>query len=579
MAPLSPVLTNFYANHANHHQLATQEPLLCCTILMISSRHHALPGAGGASRSYFIHDRFWKYCQHFISRLIYGQEKGSTAKTRTLGSIEALLLLSEWHPRSLHFPSESDGWDSDLIPSVSDVDENEPSTPGGPSNKWLEDVVEPARRSDRMSWMLLGCALSLAHELDVFDDDRDLNEPIDESTSVRTSRVKRLLFVFVNQLASRLGKLSMLPQNLTYAVINEPRSRQSGNDYWDTFMCAWTDLTKLNKSLSEQAFQSKAATQQLLRSGRYVGLLELFQPLLGQWQDKYLDNQGQSTQAPSHHQQQLTPSTDIPSALRDVLFIEYQYARVYTNSIGMQAVCERAFAEQTLQSKPQPLDSLSKPFDACDQSFIQEVISASCDMLEKVISLAETNTLRFAPVRVFLRITASSVFLLKAMSIGIRNDRLRPVLHVLHRSVHALRHSVLDDMHLATSYAGLLETHINRLQKGFSSKRVRPSRPVTRRPSVDGEEYATAGDGGGGGGGAYAQQFQDDNVAPEGFGQAATQTDDWLSLPIDFDGTSTGDWLSLPFDPAMAPFGPTGAAIFPAGLDDDGLNFIWNLPT
>jgi len=107
MAPLTPVLTNHFASHASHFQLVTQEPLLCSTILMISSRHHTLPGPQGTSRGCFIHDRFWKHCQHLITRLLFGQEKGSTAKIRTLGSIEALLLLSEWHPRALHVIAES----------------------------------------------------------------------------------------------------------------------------------------------------------------------------------------------------------------------------------------------------------------------------------------------------------------------------------------------------------------------------------------------------------------------------------------------------------------------------------------
>jgi len=84
---------------------------LCSTILMISSRYNVLPGVGGASRGYFIHDRLWEHCQRFVMRIMLGQEKASNARTRTVGSIEALLLISEWHPRALHFPTASDGWD------------------------------------------------------------------------------------------------------------------------------------------------------------------------------------------------------------------------------------------------------------------------------------------------------------------------------------------------------------------------------------------------------------------------------------------------------------------------------------
>jgi hypothetical protein len=98
-----------------------------------------------------------------------GQEKFSKAKTRHLGTVEALLLLSEWYPQALHFHSEVDGWDSDLMytaPSRLDP----PPTEGSPmQSRWKEDVVEPTRQSDRMSWMLVSSALALAHELGVFD--------------------------------------------------------------------------------------------------------------------------------------------------------------------------------------------------------------------------------------------------------------------------------------------------------------------------------------------------------------------------------------------------------------------------
>jgi len=293
MAPLSPVLLDHFADHANHYQLVRCEPLLCCTILMLSSRYHVLPGSGGASRSYYIHDRFWKHCQHLISRLMFGQEKGSLAKTRTVGSIEALLLLSEWHPRALHFPPEADGWDSDLL--LTAVDDTVPQSNGRPPNRWLEDVIEPARRSDRMSWMLLGSALSLAHELNVFDDGEETGTATssDEGESAlhldKRARTRRLLYVFMTQLSLRLGTMSMLPQNLPQVVNNKYASRHTS---WQTFMLAWIELTKLLKSVADMAFPSKSFTQELFRSGRYVSLLEHCQLLLDHWKKNHLDETG-----------------------------------------------------------------------------------------------------------------------------------------------------------------------------------------------------------------------------------------------------------------------------------------------
>ncbi|GES63998.1 putative C6 transcription factor Aro80 [Aspergillus terreus] len=170
MAPYTPIITDFYAHHANHYWLITQEPTLCCVILLISSRHSVLSNAGGSSREQSIHNRLWQHCQHLILRIILGQEKLSKAKTRHIGSIEALMLLAEWYPRALHFPPENDGWDSDLILTV--PDERDPPLPTEETvmlkERWREDVVEPARRADRLAWMVLSSALALSHELGIF---------------------------------------------------------------------------------------------------------------------------------------------------------------------------------------------------------------------------------------------------------------------------------------------------------------------------------------------------------------------------------------------------------------------------
>ncbi|KMU82584.1 hypothetical protein CIHG_00365 [Coccidioides immitis H538.4] len=301
MAPLSPILSNFYSHHRNHYWLITQEPVLCCTILMISSRYHTLPGVGGASRGFFIHQRLWQHCQHLIMRVMLGQEKGSKAKTRTVGTIEALLLMSEWHPRSLHFPPESDGWDSDLMMTSPDhiTSAISPDMSVSAPNRWLEDVIEPARRSDRMSWMLLGSGLTLAHELGIFDADDSrarsmISSPEMESQGVdinlRRYRIQQLLYVFINQLASRLGCMSLMPQSLNHAVLapfSQP-ALQMG-DEWHSFMNSWIELTKLSKSVTDMFFPSASLTRQQFHSGRYIGLLDHFRPLLSQWRQKHLD--------------------------------------------------------------------------------------------------------------------------------------------------------------------------------------------------------------------------------------------------------------------------------------------------
>jgi hypothetical protein len=124
-----------------------------------------------------------------------------------------------------------------------------------------------------------------------------------------------------------------------------------------------------------------------------------------------------------------------------MLHIEYQYVRIYTNSLGMQAVVERTLAE-TDPDVPQE-DTLSFNLEPRDYDFIQEVVDGSCQILQKVCQLSETGALRYSPVRIFLRITTSSIYLIKGLSLGSRNQKLQSSLDILEGAIRALRASGL----------------------------------------------------------------------------------------------------------------------------------------
>lgn len=298
MSSLSPILTDFYADHRHHRELITCDPVLCCAILMLSSRYHILPGPGGESRNFFIHHRLWQHCQQLVTRLIFGQERTANSQLRRIGTIEALLLMSEWHPRSLHFPPESDGWDTDLI-----IKAPQPRGEDGlPKNRFLEDIIEPSKRSDQMSWMLLGAALSLSHELGIYDLDESNRSwslayegciPGDQ-IKLRRQRVQRLLYVYINQLAWRIGCVSLMPQSLNHAILNRQTSRnlRHYSDQWLAFMDSWMDLTKLAKSVTDMFFPSADFARQQLHSGRYIDLLDHFRPLLLKWEQEHLRREG-----------------------------------------------------------------------------------------------------------------------------------------------------------------------------------------------------------------------------------------------------------------------------------------------
>lgn len=298
MNPLSPILTDFFASPQNHFYLVTQEPLLCCTILMISSRYHNLPGVGGCSRAIFIHQRLWQHCQHLLLRVTLGQEKVSKAKTRNIGSAEALLLMSEWHPRSLQFPPDSDGWDSDYL--LTQLDARDPPCDEGipVSARWREDIVEPTMRFERMSWMILNSALALTHELGAFDP--IIHVPVQDNTlgpdtehylanlKLRTERIRPLLFVFINVLSSRIGCTSPMPS--ATGVLNPESTSllRKSNKEWLSFMTSWIELTKMASSVMDTMFPQMNMSLSSDPTDNFLAMLEEKQALLADWRQRNL---------------------------------------------------------------------------------------------------------------------------------------------------------------------------------------------------------------------------------------------------------------------------------------------------
>lgn len=237
LAPFTPICSSSFQDPSMHQRLLEEEPILACTILMLASRYMRFSGPGAVSRGFMIHERLWNHLQGMISRMIFGQEQftsgandngtyadppsGSASESalagssfgslRTLGTCEALLLLSEWHPRSLHVPAGDDG-DSML---VRDEVWRTRATTTGIGGRIRIDWLEPVWRSDRMCWSMLGNALALAVELGIFDEydnttigaresRRDIwNNPL---SSQRAYLVQHLLWVYLTQTSGRLGR-------------------------------------------------------------------------------------------------------------------------------------------------------------------------------------------------------------------------------------------------------------------------------------------------------------------------------------------------------------------------------------
>ena len=138
----------------------------------------------------------------------------------------SLLLLSDFHPRSMHFPPNDDDEDI-LVPDEAGLKdlssvENNILPPGSEST--FAGWTEPAVRSDRMSWSLIGFAHALAYELGIFGTYSDGIVTVDGRVKrqggplthhKRADRLERLLYIYMTQACGRFGFPSMYPDNIT----------------------------------------------------------------------------------------------------------------------------------------------------------------------------------------------------------------------------------------------------------------------------------------------------------------------------------------------------------------------------
>ena len=111
----------------------------------------------------------------------------------------------------MHFPPGDDG-DEILALTEADTehllindDEAQKEATNGQTS--FTTWSEPALRSDRLCWSLIGTAHNLAYELGLFGSFADSQQ----QTSSRAQRLERLLYVYVSQTSGRLGLASMIP--------------------------------------------------------------------------------------------------------------------------------------------------------------------------------------------------------------------------------------------------------------------------------------------------------------------------------------------------------------------------------
>ena len=197
------------------------------------------------------------------------------------------MLISDWHPRALHFPPETDGWDGLLISPGYDPVNRRSVNNEAPLIRWRDDVFEPAKRANRMSWMLLGMANNLAYELGVLSSPQ--GETMRDAEAIRSLRAQKLLYVYVTQTATRLSYPSVFPESISVIISRLPMQNaiEPAHRHWMAYMDLSLDLTQLSRTASSMFFQSAAHLQSQVSGDHYADLLEHFATSLSKWQQKF----------------------------------------------------------------------------------------------------------------------------------------------------------------------------------------------------------------------------------------------------------------------------------------------------
>ncbi|KAI5455884.1 hypothetical protein BGZ63DRAFT_397528, partial [Mariannaea sp. PMI_226] len=404
LAPLSPVLPASEADYDTHCGLALNKPLLCYTILMISTRYYDRDGIGGVSRGAVLHERLWDYYTVLIKDLIIGQE-----------------LVSINGDDDLHF----------LVLILTTTRRSGPLSNLG---KHFSIVNKHSRRFiDDMSWILLSCALGLVHRCirkSSFDPRQE-----EDTLGIKSEglRLHKLLYIFIEQLSLRLGcepiTITSLSNTITTSI--QHSASLGGSHYKDKN--AWVELMHILRLVLDVLLSSKWDMQYITVDNYRSGISDYLKQQLTQWRQAYKSIEGTNA---------ITTE------------IEYQYTCILLNSVRLRAIVSHVLIMRHAHTgSTQRLDRLLTISE--DHKTIEEVV---------VINLHLRGYIQYIPVCIVLRTVTACMFLLKALSLDLWYYNLDGSLEILARAVMALRGITVDEMHLGPRYATLIEAHITRFK-------------------------------------------------------------------------------------------------------------------
>lgn len=476
-------------------QVLSRYPILLCAILTISSRYHSLGEStiDGVAKNIEIHDRLWLYVQRLISQTVWAE-----ASTRSIGTVFAFLLFTEWNPRAIHWR-----W-SDYANKADDTTESRAATDAP-----LAD--EPAglgamRRSYRMAWMLIGSAVRLAQDTGFMElsSKTFLATHIAEINSVMNMSRRSMLAHLLAEVDLDHDEISEddmeQREDNEYRVLNmsEEEQKRIPTEHvlcFTTQQRAQIELLQIMSVGHESLYGYKAQLGSLSQRQNLL-VLNIMGPMLNNWGRRY-----RHLLVPSTRTRKPEPSELAKCIEAESLIFEFSYAKLYIYSLALSPSpkTRETFAEGKVTLK---LDEISK-----SAKYIEQAFNAANEILLVAHRVHRLKLLRFMPVRWVTRIVRAVAFIVKCyltitahklaesgdVTSGTDNFdstilslsliSVEEIVQSIQKAAITLRDCSPDELHLCTRYSNVLmylcsemKTKLKSYQADDEEKKDEPQR-------------------------------------------------------------------------------------------------------
>ncbi|KAL3477416.1 hypothetical protein BJX99DRAFT_269823 [Aspergillus californicus] len=434
--PLFPVIPQFYASRDQYHSLAVKEPVLATSLIALASRYHSLSGNNGLGRSERIHWRTWPWVSRFFSTALWG-----SSGMRSFGAIAALLLSIEWHPRAINSSEDfiGDCGELGMFEPPSHLEDTRMAPSSVPARL---NLVATAYRSNKMCWMLLSTAISLAQEIGCFDEEQPTSTALrnqSDSTTLNlewTRSLRTFLRLTDASLALRLRLEPQLAGGRGLEMVDYIPPTLAADALWESAIELATYMHKARELLRGWRKSDRG-------SGPLVPVAawESFRRGLDHWKSR---------------REFLNGNMTLPYACLD---LEYYYIRL----------CGLSPAAHMFENASGHFQEMS--YASSLSQFSDEATRASIDTLNCVLqSIVPTALFKFVAVKIWLYIVCAALYLLKVtLKAEDHFDYANPRIQLISRVVASIKENAPDDIHMAQRYAILLEALLNAALKSNSA--------------------------------------------------------------------------------------------------------------